>query len=266
MSTLGSQILSLFLIESDCEPCRVVVPGGVVGRVVDPAAPDDPDPGAGQDAHGVGVVAPAGYCASVDVGRPGARVAGVVGEGGDGRPEPLVAGPAEMDGLMLARFLGGGDAREGGDRWGAAVSCWPSKSDHQGPSPPSSPRPSQARRLHERDGGPVTATALTPTPMTTRITKTQPPATPKCGLIQRQVVARSQIRPTLPAETVRCCGLIGSGSIFLDNLAWRTLDFQRRGCQCRFRRVCGASLSCLILLNLNKIDIPRLTNLFPLHL
>ena len=39
-----------------CEGCGCAVPGGVVGRVVEPAGPDHADPGAGEDAYGVGVV------------------------------------------------------------------------------------------------------------------------------------------------------------------------------------------------------------------
>ena len=64
----------------------------VIGSVVVTAAPDDPDPGSGEDADGVGVIfASAGVV--VDLGGPGAGVAAVVGEGGDGSPEALVTGP-----------------------------------------------------------------------------------------------------------------------------------------------------------------------------
>src|SRR5438105_4660274 len=78
------------------------VPGGVVGDAVEPARPDDADPGAGEDAGGVGVVlaASAGVC--VDFRGPGAGVAAVVGEGGHRDAEALVAGPAELHGAVLA--------------------------------------------------------------------------------------------------------------------------------------------------------------------
>src|SRR5665648_418818 len=58
--------------------------GGVVGGVVLPAVPDDEQPGSGEDAHGVGVVVPAGAGALVEVGGPGVGVSGVGGEVGDG--------------------------------------------------------------------------------------------------------------------------------------------------------------------------------------
>src|SRR5690606_30989917 len=46
-------------------PCGLKVSGvavsiGVVGNLVDPAAPDDADPCSGQDAHGVGMIMAAG--------------------------------------------------------------------------------------------------------------------------------------------------------------------------------------------------------------
>ena len=53
--------------------------GGVVRLATDPGAPEDAGPGAGQAADGVGVVAAARAGALVDVGGPGALVAGVVG-------------------------------------------------------------------------------------------------------------------------------------------------------------------------------------------
>src|SRR5690242_21639991 len=74
------------------------VPGGVVGDAVDPAAPYDADPGAGEYAHGVWVVLAAGAGVVVDLGGPGAGVPAVVGEDGDRPAESLVAGPAEVDG------------------------------------------------------------------------------------------------------------------------------------------------------------------------
>ena len=82
------------------------VAGGVVGDSVLPAAPYDPDPGAGEDADGVGVVAASGPGAPVDVGDPGALMAGVVGEGAHGSPEAFVARPAEVDRFVLAGLFG----------------------------------------------------------------------------------------------------------------------------------------------------------------
>ena len=58
--------------------------GGVVGGVGGPAFPDDGDPGAGEDAYGVGVVVAAGCGLGVEVGGPGVGVAGVGGEVADG--------------------------------------------------------------------------------------------------------------------------------------------------------------------------------------
>jgi hypothetical protein len=69
--------------------------GRVVGPVVLPAPPDHPCPGAGEDAHGVGVVAAAGDGLAVDLGRPRRGASGVVGEGRHGLSQPLVAGPPE---------------------------------------------------------------------------------------------------------------------------------------------------------------------------
>src|SRR5579863_10739726 len=98
------------------------VHGGVVGDAVEPAAPYDADPGAGEDADGVGVVLAAGAGVAVDLGGPGAGVPAVVGEGGDGGAEPLVAGPAEVHVAVLAGLAGDrGDAGERGDGVGAVV-------------------------------------------------------------------------------------------------------------------------------------------------
>jgi len=73
----------------------------------------------------VGVVVAAGSL--VEVGGPGAGVAGVAGEVGDGVAELLVAGPAEGDGAHFAGLAGGGcgagEAGQGvgGGEPGAAV-------------------------------------------------------------------------------------------------------------------------------------------------
>lgn len=67
----------LILVEDALEGAVAV---GVVGDGLVPAAPDDVRPGAGEDAHGVGVVVAAGAGALVEVGGPGVGVAGVAGE------------------------------------------------------------------------------------------------------------------------------------------------------------------------------------------
>ena len=109
------------------EALEGVVLGGVVGGVVLPAVPDDEQPGAGEDADGVGVVVAAGAGLVVEVGGPGVGVAGVGGEVGDGVAELFVAGPAEADGFVFAglagRGCGAGQAGEsfGGGEAGAAV-------------------------------------------------------------------------------------------------------------------------------------------------
>src|SRR5215217_2861424 len=94
----------------------------VVGQVVDPAAPDHPDPGASKDAGGVGVVVAAGDGVGVDLGGPGAGQPGVVREGRHGVAEALVARPAERHGGVLAGLAGDRhDAGQGGDGLGPVV-------------------------------------------------------------------------------------------------------------------------------------------------
>src|SRR3974377_732832 len=100
-----------------CEPCSSAMFAGVVRDAVDPAGPDDADPGAGQDADGVRVVLAPGAGVGVDLGGPGAGVPAVVGEGGDRLAEPLVAGPAELHAAVVAGVPGHrGAPGEGGDR------------------------------------------------------------------------------------------------------------------------------------------------------
>ena len=57
---------------------------GVVGDAVLPASPDHVQPGAGEDANGVGMIVAAGAGLSVEVGGPGVGVVGVAGEVNDG--------------------------------------------------------------------------------------------------------------------------------------------------------------------------------------
>jgi len=87
--------------------------GGVVGDALVPAVPEHVEPGAGEDADGVGVVTGA----SVEVCGPRVGVGAVAGEVGDGVAELFVAGPAEGDGAQLAglsgRGCGAGEAGQG---------------------------------------------------------------------------------------------------------------------------------------------------------
>ena len=59
--------------------------GGVVGNVVLPAAPADVEPGAGEDADGVGVVVAAGSGPLVEVRGPGVGVVAAGSANGSGR-------------------------------------------------------------------------------------------------------------------------------------------------------------------------------------
>jgi len=95
---------------------RGAVLGGVVGGMGLPGLPEDADPGAGEDADGVGVVAAALAGLGVDVCCPGRGVAGVVGEAGDRPAQTAVAGPAEDDPAALAGGVGDrADAGLGGE-------------------------------------------------------------------------------------------------------------------------------------------------------
>jgi hypothetical protein len=81
----------LILVE---EPLEGPVLGWVVGDVVLPAVPDQVQPGAGEDAGGVGVVLAAGDGVVVELGGPGAGVAGAGGEVADRVAELLAGGPS----------------------------------------------------------------------------------------------------------------------------------------------------------------------------
>src|SRR4051812_24328003 len=89
--------------ENRCETRRGAVPGGIVGGAVLPAAPEDADPRAREDADRMRVVAGASPRAAVNVGGPGARVARVVGERGERAAQTLVASEAKDDCVRLAR-------------------------------------------------------------------------------------------------------------------------------------------------------------------
>lgn len=91
--------------------------GRVVGGAVLPAVPDGVEPGAGQDAHGVGVVVSSGDGAVVAVGGPEVGSAAVTGEVADGVAELFVCGPTESDVFDFAGLTGGGatPARQAND-------------------------------------------------------------------------------------------------------------------------------------------------------
>ena len=79
---------------------EAAVVGGVIGRAVVPAAPQDAGPGAAEDADGVGVAFAAGARVGVEGGRPWGAVPGVVGEDVQGLAGAAVGGQAER---MAAR-------------------------------------------------------------------------------------------------------------------------------------------------------------------
>ena len=104
------------------EPLGGSVLDWVVGHLVDPAAPDHPDPGPSKDAGGVGMVVAAGDGVGVALGGPGAGQSGVVREGGERVAEALVARPAKRHRGVLAGLLGDRhDTGQGSDRVGTVV-------------------------------------------------------------------------------------------------------------------------------------------------
>src|SRR6266513_1929698 len=82
------------------------VEGGIEGGAVLPAAPDDAQPGAGQDPDGVRMPATAGYGRGVDRGGPGVGHAAAVGEAHHRGAELFAAGPAEHGLAALAGLAG----------------------------------------------------------------------------------------------------------------------------------------------------------------
>jgi hypothetical protein len=109
--------------------------GGVVDRLVMPARPDDPEPGPGQDANGVGMVLAASAGVGVELGGPRRAVPRVAGEGGQGLSGLGVGRPAEGDGPALAGGFGDrrGPAFGGGVLDGAgAVQDWADLGDDLG--------------------------------------------------------------------------------------------------------------------------------------
>ena len=88
--------------------------GGVVGGAALPAAPDDVDPGAGEDARGLRVVLTAVPGLVVDGRGPGAGVPGAGGEVADGVAGLMVDRPPERAGGVAAGRAG--DRRGPGER------------------------------------------------------------------------------------------------------------------------------------------------------
>jgi hypothetical protein len=89
----------------------------VVGRVLLPAAPDDGDPGTGEDADGVLMVMAPGAGLLVEAARSGIDVAGVGGEVAHRVTQLLVRALPEHDGSHLAGLAGGrGYAGQAGQR------------------------------------------------------------------------------------------------------------------------------------------------------
>src|SRR5690349_6499286 len=82
------------------------VEGGIEGGTVLPAAPDDPQPGAGQDPDGVRMPAATPGRGGVDAGGPGVGHPAAVGEVHHGGAEFLAAGPAEYGLAALAGLAG----------------------------------------------------------------------------------------------------------------------------------------------------------------
>src|SRR5256712_13558765 len=80
----------------------------VVKAAVLPATPEHANPGAGQHADRMGMMAAASPRGGVDCRRPGRGMARVVGETGERLPEALVTRPAEGDAAVLAGFAGDG--------------------------------------------------------------------------------------------------------------------------------------------------------------
>jgi len=74
--------------------------GGLTGRFILPGAPEHADPGSGEDADGVGMIASARVCAAIDGFCPGGGVARIVGEAGDGGAQSSV----EMVGFVETVF------------------------------------------------------------------------------------------------------------------------------------------------------------------
>jgi hypothetical protein len=101
------------------EALEAAVEGGVVGRVVLPAAPDDVGAAAGEDAFGVGMAVAGGAQLPVALLGPGVASPAVAGEVAQSVAQFLVAAEAEGDGSVAAAgTCGGGDPGEARQRFG----------------------------------------------------------------------------------------------------------------------------------------------------
>jgi hypothetical protein len=95
-ASLGSQLI---LVEDALEGAVLC---GVVRGVGLPALPDHIQPGAGEDADGVGMVVSPGSGLAVKVGGPRVGLPGAGSEVADGVAELFVSGPAVADGADFA--------------------------------------------------------------------------------------------------------------------------------------------------------------------
>src|SRR2546426_4889383 len=93
----------------DAEHLCGAMPANVVRGTVLPAAQKDAGPRAGEDTDCVLVPAAAGTRTLIHESGPARAVTGIISEGRDGAAQPLVAGPAKDDGVVLA-----GGVRDGG--------------------------------------------------------------------------------------------------------------------------------------------------------
>ena len=135
--------------------------GGVVGGAVLPAAPDEVEPGAGEDAHGVRVVLTAVPGLVVDGRGPGAGVPGVGGEVADGVAELMADRPPER--------AGGVAAGPAGDRRGPGERGWRPGAGEPGPAVADLGSCRAARRVPVRgrlDAVAVLTGSLLPAPRT----------------------------------------------------------------------------------------------------
>ncbi len=84
------------------------MPADVVWGAILPAAPKDAGPRAGEDAYCMLMPTAAGAGALIHEGGPARGMPGVIGEGGEGAAQALVAGPAEDHGVVLPGGMGDG--------------------------------------------------------------------------------------------------------------------------------------------------------------
>ncbi len=81
---------------------------GIVWNAVAPCAPEDADPSASEDAHGVGMPASSLSGVSIDAGGPWTLVTGVVCKAGDCGAQALVAGPSPSHASGFSALVGDG--------------------------------------------------------------------------------------------------------------------------------------------------------------